>query len=351
MMLSLFRLPGLVTCFVLLAAWPVRADGADEILKEIKSNWTLPAVDRSKSDDPNYVRGHEDRLRAALNRRVDLIGKLYRAAPAHPLARELMMKRWAAMMNPVLTDRRAELSSEVTAIAGDSKNPLRVDAAYFKAYLKIGSAREEGPDGVMKATEDFIALAPRDERGAQLLARVADLSSTPAEQRSAIRDRIIATYPNTIAARRLKESLRRVEGIGKPFQLSFRDAITGKAVSLRDDWKGKVVVVDFWATWCVPCVAETPKLKALYAQYKERGVEFVGVSLDAADDSGLKALSKFVKENQVGWPQFQGQEARDFATSWGATRIPAVFVVDSRGNLHTTDGHGHLETLLPQLLK
>ncbi len=60
--------------------------------------------------------------------------------------------------------------------------------------------------------------------------------------------------------------------------------------------KGKVVVIDFWATWCGPCVAEMPNMKKLYAEYKDKGVEFVGVSLDKSkEQGGLDKLSKRFK--------------------------------------------------------
>ena len=68
--------------------------------------------------------------------------------------------------------------------------------------------------------------------------------------------------------------------------------------------KGKVVVIDFWATWCGPCIGELPRMKQLYAEYHDKGVEFIGVSLDAPkDQGGLDKLKNFVAENTVEWPQ------------------------------------------------
>ena len=88
-------------------------------------------------------------------------------------------------------------------------------------------------------------------------------------------------------------------------ELAFNDAITGKHIDLQKDLKGKVVVVDFWATWCGPCCAEMPKNKEIYAKFKDQGVEFVGISLDNPDDQGgLTALKKYVAANQIEWPQY-----------------------------------------------
>ena len=321
------------------------------ILDTIKSNWDLPVFDRSKSDDPDSVRAHEGRLREARNRRVDLIARFHRVAPEHPMARELMMKRWAAMMDRHLADRRDELITEVNRIAGEEGNPLRVDAACFKAILGFSSAREGGADAVLGPIEAFITLAPEDERGAQLLSMVARLPKTPPDRRAAILGRILARYPDSETARTLEASRRRAEGIGKPFELTFRDAISGKMVSLQKDSRGKVVVIGFWATWCGPCVAEMPRMEQLYSRYKDKGVEFIGVSLDAPDEEGLKALTTFVKETGVAWPQFHGEASNEFARRWGVTAISAVFVVHPQGNLHTTDGRGQLDSLIPELLR
>ena len=350
-MLSDFNLVGLVVSGTLLMTSPTSANDVDKLLNEIKSVWALPAFDQGNRGDPVYVQDYERRLRETLERRVDLIGDFYRIASDHPMAREFMVKRWTAMTHRLLSNRRDEFLAEVEAITAEEGHALRVDAAYYKAFLGISAARDEGPNAVLEPTEAFIAHAPQNKLGAQLLKIAADLPNTPPDLRSSIIDRIVAEYPESTVARNIKVSKRQVEGLGKPFELAFQDVTSGKAVSVQD-LRGKVVVVDFWATWCGPCVAEMPKVKELYAKYKDEGVEFIGVSLDAPDEDGTKAIKSFVEINKLNWPQFHGGAAsKEFADSWGISGIPTVFVIDTEGNLHSTEARGRLESLIPDLLK
>lgn len=134
------------------------------------------------------------------------------------------------------------------------------------------------------------------------------------------------------------------------FDLSFTDAISAQKIDVQKDFKGKIVVVDFWATWCGPCVAEMPKNKELYAKFKDQGVQFVGVSLDrSAEEGGLDALKKYVKENGIEWPQYHAGNT-EFANSWDVTSIPTIFVLDENGKLVSRDARGQLETLIPELI-
>ena len=176
-----------------------------------------------------------------------------------------------------------------------------------------------------------------------------------------LRARIGRDYPDSHWGRIVLGEQRQRDRIGEPFELAFTDAITGRPVSLRD-YRGKVVVVDFWATWCGPCVGEIPELLRLYAEYHDQGVEFVGVSHDWPEaDGGLKALRDFVAEHQIPWPQYYdprdlermtaGPAVGDFSESWGINGIPTVFVIDRAGNLASTRARGQLDTWIPRLLK
>ncbi|WP_406700928.1 TlpA disulfide reductase family protein [Singulisphaera sp. Ch08] len=163
--------------------------------------------------------------------------------------------------------------------------------------------------------------------------------------------RVTAEYPDAEIAQRTQSSERRSERIGKPIEFTFKDAINGRTISLQKDLRGKVVVIEFWSTQCGPCVAELPKLKGLYNEYKGMGVEFIGVSLDEASEEGRKAVRDFVQKNRIEWLQSHGEDADEFVSSWDITLIPTVFVVDTKGNLHSVEGRGRLDSLIPELLR
>ncbi|MGE5175894.1 MAG: TlpA family protein disulfide reductase [Hyphomicrobiales bacterium] len=113
---------------------------------------------------------------------------------------------------------------------------------------------------------------------------------------------------------------------GKPAPTFTLNDLDGKAVS-SSAYKGKVVVYDFWATWCPPCKEEIPHLVNLQAKYRDRGLEIVGVSLDAGGASDVKP---FVDDHDVNYTMLIADDdvLRAFG---GVTFVPMTFVVDRHG--------------------
>jgi thiol-disulfide isomerase/thioredoxin len=106
----------------------------------------------------------------------------------------------------------------------------------------------------------------------------------------------------------------------------------GKTVELKE-LKGRVVVLNFWATWCGPCRAEIPGMLEVYEKYKGDGLEIVGISLDRG---GWQVVTPFVERMNIDYPVVLG--GREVVQSYGGIQaIPTTFIVDKRGNV--VDGH------------
>jgi thiol-disulfide isomerase/thioredoxin len=116
-------------------------------------------------------------------------------------------------------------------------------------------------------------------------------------------------------------------------------------------WKGKVVVLNFWATWCPPCRAEIPEFVKIQAKYAAKGFTFVGIALDERD-----AVAQFAKEFRINYPLLLGgAEGSGFANALGSrSALPFSVVMDRHGNIVATRlgtlNEAELEKLLPGLL-
>ena len=132
-----------------------------------------------------------------------------------------------------------------------------------------------------------------------------------------------------------------------------RLGLMGKKIDIKGDLvdghhfdtstlKGKVVLVDFWATWCGPCRAELPNVKRNYRKYHDKGFEVVGVSLDEDKD----ALEKFIADQKIAWPILFGDPATGqgfelpLATYYGITGIPTVLLTNQKGEVVSLNARG-----------
>ncbi len=120
--------------------------------------------------------------------------------------------------------------------------------------------------------------------------------------------------------------------IGTRFPDFNEKDLTGKPLSIAN-YKGKVVLLDFWATWCGPCRAEVPNVVAVYNKYHSKGFEIIGISLDRQPDKAK--LESYTKENKMPWPQFfDGQFWNNkLSTKYGVRSIPATYLLDGEGKI------------------
>lgn len=117
------------------------------------------------------------------------------------------------------------------------------------------------------------------------------------------------------------------------------------------DLRGKVVLVDFWASWCKPCRRENPTVVKMYHKYKNKGFDIFSVSLDKSADRWKQAIAQdgLVWKSHVSDLKFWSNAA---AKAWGVSSIPATFLLDKEGNVIGRNLRGAaLEAKLAEVLK
>lgn len=133
----------------------------------------------------------------------------------------------------------------------------------------------------------------------------------------------------------------------EPLDFSAKD-ISGATVKLSA-LKGKVVLLDFWATWCPPCRAEIPSLLEINRKFKDKEFVLVSISLD----SDLRAARQFVKDKEMDWVHIIDAEAgRAIATLYQVEYIPSTFIIGRTGKIEASQLRGdELKNKIAALLK
>lgn len=131
--------------------------------------------------------------------------------------------------------------------------------------------------------------------------------------------------------------------------------LDGKTLHFPEDAKGKVVVLDFWATWCGPCVASLPHIREVHEKYKDREVLVIGVSCDSpmqkeTPDDNRKKVADFIKAKELPWTQTYAGEWPKVAVKYGVSSIPTVWVIGKDGNILSSSARGREGELIERAL-
>jgi peroxiredoxin len=219
-----------------------------------------------------------------------------------------------------------------------TNSPLNTD--YFKQFkwrsdrlLKIiNSGVSNATDLVVEGAWALIKDYPKEANGYQDIMMAIggyEYHGQSAKSR-ALADQLIASSAPEQYKLWAKGFLNRLGSAGKPIDLQFK-AVDGREVDLAQ-MRGKVVLVDFWATRCGPCVAELPRVKAAWEKFHAQGFEVIGISCD----TDKKELEDYVKKRGISWPQYfegKGQSENQFTVGFGIDGIPHMFLVDKKGLL------------------
>ncbi len=182
----------------------------------------------------------------------------------------------------------------------------------------------------------YIHRNPDDPKANALQVRRLDLlkMSDPKKAADLLATLTTSDDPKVAAAARGRQELQGLEAT--PLDWKFT-AVDGRSVDLAA-WRGKIVLVDFWASWCPDCLREMPDVLTAYHKYHDQGFEVVGVSMDHDKD----AMLAFLNKHQIPWPQEYDGKAWDssVAVQYGVKGIPEMWLLDREGRVIATGVHG-----------
>lgn len=335
----------------LLAADPTPAPTAAPEAEKTPSDPSAAAWgDVLRHMQPSAPFKSKEERNAFLNEAIVVLGTFIRDYPASPHAVEARFNRvqlqlialppgknTLAEVDPVLTELRA-LAGEAATSPGEKQ---RASAMLLQVTATFGSSAEV--DTELTAYESAHPDQPAPPMLLGLLAtKLAEANPEKAKKFQAQADELQAKQAEEKA--KADEAMQLL--VNKPLDVKFT-ALGGAEIDLQK-MNGKVVLLDFWATWCGPCMQELPNVLAVYEKYHDKGFEIVGISFDESKD----ALVKTVAAKEMTWPQyFDGKGwGNELGKRFGITSIPRMWLVNKEGLLVDLNGREDLEKKVADLL-
>lgn len=225
-------------------------------------------------------------------------------------------------------------------------------ADYTTRLRKVSSDKtNEVQEAWLKSLEGFIKKFPKNDDAPEAMFQLGsayEFANKMKDARTWYKE-LVKTSPASPPGLRAAGALRRLDSKGEQFNLKG-ETLAGQPFDIASI-KDKVVVVIYWANWSEPLVKDLPKLRAYDAQYRDRGLRFVGVSVDATKEDA----QAWIAENKIDWTQVYekgGLEGSPLSADYGIILLPTIFVLDKEGKVvYRGAAAAELEPVLEDLFK
>jgi peroxiredoxin len=251
------------------------------------------------------------------------------------------------VLRTMAAEKPEDKTAEKTEAKATPKSELQVLVSKVQSKLKGGTLTEKDLADELK---EFDALLDKyKDQKTDDVARILLMKAMlylqvleNTEQGTVLLKKVKTDFPDTEPGKNVDKILEQMEAqaktkqiqkdltVGKKFPDFEEKDLDGNPLSIAK-YKGKVVLVDFWATWCGPCVAELPNVLKAYQKHHTNGFHIIGISLD----QDKSRLTNFIENKGMKWPQyFDGKGwGNKLAGKYGVNSIPATYLLDREGKI------------------
>jgi thiol-disulfide isomerase/thioredoxin len=299
---------------------------------------------------------------AKLNRsRADILEKIAGQASSDE-ERSTWMRQFADSVSAAIQagdypDGIDRLKKVVADLTRDKRDAQLVPYVKFQYLTADYSQKLRSPNADftkiqsrwLKDLEGFSKDYPKSDAAPEAMLQLAIAHEFAGQEADAAKwySKVASDFSTSPLAKKAAGAKRRLASVGRSIELQGKTH-DGRAIDL-DSYRGKVVLIHYWATWCVPCKEDLKAIKALQARYASKGFTAIGINLDGE----AKALTNYLRETPLPWPQLYepgGLDSR-FAHELGIMTLPTMLLIDKSGqvvrrNIHSAELDAELQRLL-----